>query len=91
MTRLTIISFSCGLDSAIITVSATSVWSAMRFEPSLRRSNLLRFRKYRNNPAAIAAPIHILISLYVLASGGPFQSGGISAIGFAAFEGWCIR
>ena len=52
MTRLTISSFSCGLDSAIITVSATSVWSAMRFEPSLRRSNLLRFRKYRNNPAA---------------------------------------
>ncbi len=32
ITRLTISSFSCGLDSAIITVSATSVWSAMRFE-----------------------------------------------------------
>ena len=45
ITRLTINSFSCGFDSAIITVSATSVWSAMRFVPSLRRSSLLRFRK----------------------------------------------
>ena len=45
ITRLTIISFSDGLDSAIITVKATSVWSAMRLEPSLRSSNLFRLRK----------------------------------------------
>ena len=45
ITRLTIISFSSGRDSAIITVSATSVWSAMRFEPSLRNMSLLRERK----------------------------------------------
>ena len=45
MTRLTIISFSAGRDSAIMTVSATSVESAMRLEPSLRSSSLLRWRK----------------------------------------------
>ena len=45
ITRLTIISFSDGFDSAIITVRATSVWSAMRLEPSLRSSNWLRLRK----------------------------------------------
>ena len=31
ITRLTMSFFSYGLDSAIITVSATSVWSATRF------------------------------------------------------------
>ena len=42
MTRLTIISFSVGFDSAIITVKVTSVWSAIRLEPSLRsRRSLL--------------------------------------------------
>ena len=45
MTRLTIISFSAGLDSAIMTVRATSVWSAMRLEPSLRSSRRVRLRK----------------------------------------------
>ena len=45
MTRLTIIFFSAGRDSAIMTVSATSVESAMRLEPSLRSSSLLRWRK----------------------------------------------
>lgn len=42
MTMLTIISFSAGRDSAIMTVSATSVESAMRLEPSLRSKSLLR-------------------------------------------------
>lgn len=45
MTRLTMSSRSAGLDSAIITVSATRVWSVMRFSPDGVSSRLLLSRK----------------------------------------------
>ena len=54
MTRLTISSFSAGFDSAIMTVSATSVWSAMRLEPSLRSRRRLRFKKESRRYALVA-------------------------------------
>lgn len=49
---LIIISFSSGFDSAIIIVSATSVWSSISFSPFLNKASFLS-KKYRNIVAAI--------------------------------------
>ena len=38
ITTLIIISFSSGLDSAFMTVSATSVWSSISFSPPLNKT-----------------------------------------------------
>ena len=53
MITLIMISFSSGRDSAIMIVSATSVWSSRSFSPNWSYSMLFRSRKYRNIVAAI--------------------------------------
>ena len=57
---LIIISFSSGFDSAIIIVSATSVWSSISFSPFLNKASFLS-KKYKN----IVAAIRLLPSAHV--------------------------
>ena len=52
MITLIIISFSSGLDSAIIMVRATSVWSSINLSSSMKSTPFLS-RKYKNIVAAI--------------------------------------
>ena len=52
ITTVIIISISSGLDSAIIIVSATSVWSSIVFWPLANSAPFLS-RKYKNIAAAI--------------------------------------
>ena len=80
MTRLTIISFSAGLDSAIMTVRATSVWSAMRLEPSLRSSRRLRLRNVeekRGGDALVAVREAVVLRDEVEEVRGLLLRGGI--------------
>ena len=53
MITLIIISFSSGLDSAIMIVRATSVWSSNSFSPFSSYKIPFRSRNYKNIVAAI--------------------------------------
>lgn len=66
-TTFTITSFSAVRLSAIISVSATKVLSAMRFEPSLRYSIPLLFMNQRKSVAVINNYVEQRMALIVIA------------------------